>query len=45
MEPDIVELPKREQTEHVTDSSFSYLLDILSYLSCTIYGMDDSKND
>ena len=45
MEPDIVELPKREHTEHVIDTSFSYLLDILSYLSCTIYDMDDYKND
>ena len=45
MVPDILELPKREGSPVYMDTTLAYLLNILSYLSCTIYEIDEHTNE
>ena len=46
MIPDIIELPERERNpKYIIDPDLTYLLQILSYLSCTIYEIDEHLNE
>lgn len=46
MVPKIIELPERNRKpKYMIDPDFAYLLQILSYLSCTIYEIDEHKNE
>ena len=45
MVPDVIELPKREGSPVYIDTTLNYLLNILSYLSCTIYEIDEHTNE
>ena len=45
MVPDILELPKREGSPVYIDTTLAYLLNILSYFSCTIYEIDEHTNE
>lgn len=47
MIPDIIQMPIRENRANsptYIDTYLAYLLHILSYLSCTIYEIDEHKN-
>lgn len=42
MVPDIIELPEREgNPNYIMDPDLAYLLQILSYLSCTVYEIEN----
>lgn len=46
MEPDIIELPERNETyKYILDPDIAYLLKVLSYLSCTIYEVEKCTNE
>lgn len=46
MIPNIIELPERERNpKYIIDPNLTYFLNILSYLSCTIYEIDDNKDE